>query len=214
MKENGLNMDKEEVVVDNKFENLTEAEIWSQLYDKELNCKKNILEYIDITRVLKKENASEEQIIDTYNYIYEHIEGLKDSIKPNTIMFLKNNLKSQLGKYVKEKDPKPVNYFIEFFKAAYPENNRRKDFTWVLMDINSITEEQVWNTLTYINRECLRNKLQLNSEEKKDIAKVIEMLVKKNNVKFINNVKSLNELTDILGISIISDKNKFKVKFL
>ena len=30
------------------------------------------------------------------------------------MMFLKNKLKSQLGKYVKNKDPMPMNYFIEF----------------------------------------------------------------------------------------------------
>ena len=29
-------------------------EIWKVLYNKELNCKKNILEYIGITKVLKQ----------------------------------------------------------------------------------------------------------------------------------------------------------------
>lgn len=205
-------MDKEELLNNSQFEGLTASEIWEKLYNKELNCKKSILEYIDIVRVLKKGNASEGQIKDTYNYVYDHIEGLKDTIKPNTIMYLENNLKAQLGKYVKEKDPKPVNHFIEFFKAAYPENNRRKDFTWVLMDINSISEEQAWTTLTYINKSCLSNDLKLNSDQKNDIVKVIEKLVRKNNVKFINNIKSLKQFTDILGISIVNADNKFKVK--
>jgi hypothetical protein len=207
-------MDKEELLNNNRFEGLTSSKIWEKLYNKELNSKKSILEYVDMTRVLKKENASEEQIRDTYNYIYEHIEDLKDSIKPNTIMYLKNNLKSQLGKYVKEKDPKPVNHFIEFFKAAYPENNRRKDFTWVLMDINSISEEQAWTTITYINRECLSNNIKLNSDQKKDIIKVIEKLVSKKNIKYINNIKSLKQFTDILGISIASNGKEFKVKYI
>ena len=206
-------MDKEEVINKNKFDGLTASEILRELYNKELDSKKNILEYIDITRVLKKENVNDEQIKDTYNYIYEHIEGLKGSVKPNTIMHLKNNLKSQLGKYVKEKDPVPVNYFIEFFKAAYPENNRRKDFTWVLMDINSISEEQAWTTLTYINKECLNNNIRLNSAQKKDIIKVIKKIVSKNNIKYINNIKSLRQFTEILGISIISDGKGFKVKY-
>lgn len=205
-------MDKEELLNNSQFEGLTASEIWEKLYNKELNCKRSILEYIDIIRVLKKGNASKEQIKDTYNYVYDHIEGLKDSIKPNTIMYLENNLKAQLGKYVKEKDPKPVNHFIEFFKAAYPENNRRKDFTWVLMDINSISEEQAWTTLTYINKGCLSNNLKLNSDQKKDIVKVIEKLVEKNNVKFINNIKSLKQFTDLLGISIVNADNKFKIK--
>lgn len=204
-------MDKEVLSNNNKLEELTAPEIWEKLYNKELNCKKNILEYIDITRVLKKENVKEEQIKDTYNYIYEHIEGLKDSIKPNTMMYLKNSLKSQLGKYVKEKDPKPVNYFIEFFKEAYPVNARKRDFTWVLMDINNISEEQIWTTLTYINRECINNNLILNSNEKKDIVKVIEKLISRNNIKYINNLRTLKQLTDALDISIVSVGKAFKV---
>lgn len=205
-------MDKEILLNNIEFQKLTAHETWERLYNKELNCKKNILEYIDITKVLKKENVNEEQIKDTYNYIYEHIEGLKDSVKPNTLMYLKNNLKSQLGKYVKEKDPKPVNHFIEFFKAAYPEDTRRKDFTWVLMNINSISEEQIWTTLTYINRECLNNNLILNTSQKKDIIEMIEKLVSKNNIKYINNLRSLKQLTNILNISIVGVGEVFKVR--
>lgn len=205
-------MDKEILLNNIEFKKLTARETWERLYNKELNCKKNILEYIDITKVLKKENVNEEQIKDTYNYIYEHIEGLKDSVKPNTLMYLKNNLKSQLGKYVKEKDPKPVNHFIEFFKEAYPEDTRRKDFTWVLMNINSISEEQIWTTLTYINRECLNNNLILNTSQKKDIIEMIEKLVSKNNIKYINNLRSLKQLTNILNISIVSVGEVFKVR--
>lgn len=206
-------MNTEELLNNKELEGLTAAEIWERLYNKELNSKKTILEYIEITRVLKKGNASEDQIGDTYNYIYEHIEGLKDLIKPNTMMYLKNNLKAQLGKYVKEKDPKPVNHFIEFFKEAYPENNRRKDFTWVLMDINNISEEQIWTTLAHINRECLSNKLRLNSDQNKDIVEMIEKLVSKNNIKYINNLRSLKQLTDKLNISIVGEGKGFKVKY-
>lgn len=205
-------MDKEILLNNMELQKLTAHETWERLYNKELSCKKNILEYIDITKVLKKENVNEEQIKDTYNYIYEHIEGLKDSVKPNTLMYLKNNLKSQLGKYVKEKDPKPVNHFIEFFKAAYPEDTRRKDFTWVLMNINSISEEQIWTTLTYINRECLNKNLILNTSQKKDIVEMIEKLVSKNNIKYINNLKSLKQLTNILNISIVGVGEVFKVR--
>ncbi|MDF2593135.1 MAG: hypothetical protein K0S75_2601 [Clostridia bacterium] len=205
-------MDKEVSVDNNQFEKLSASEIWEKLYGKELVSKKHILEYIEITKVLKKENVSEEQIKDTYNYIYEHIEGMKDSIKPNTMMYLKNSLRSQLGKYVKEKDPKPVNHFIEFFKEAYPENKRRKDYTWVLMDINSISEEQIWTTLTYINKECLNNNLRLNSDQVKDIVKVIDMAAGKSDVKFINKIRSLKQLTDRLNISIVSVGETFKVR--
>ena len=204
-------MDKEVFSDNNKLGELTASEIWEKLYNKELNCKKNILEYIDLTRLLKKENVREEQIINTYNFIYEHIEGLKDSIKPNTMMYLKNSLKSQLGKYVKEKDPQPVNYFIEFFKEAYPVNARKKDFTWVLMNIDNISEEQIWTTLIYINKECINNKITLSSNEKEDIVKVIEKLIRMNNIKYINDLRTLKQLTDALNISIISVGKGFKV---
>lgn len=169
------------------------------------------MEYIEITKVLKNENISEEKLGETYNYIYEKIEGVKESIKPNTVMHLRNSLKAQLGKYVKEKDPKAENSFIKFFKKAYPPNNRRKDFTWVLMDINNISEEQIWTTLTYINRECLNKKLRLNLEEKKDIVQIIKKLVSKNNIKYINDIRALKQLTDILNISIVTSGKAFKV---
>lgn len=184
-----------------------------ELYDKELNCKKNILEYIEIIRIDQKENPNPEKAIESYNYIYECIEELRDSVKPNTLMHLKNQLKSQLGKLVKILDPKPVNYFIEFFKEVYPENKRRKDFTWVLMDISKITDEQAWMTLTHINRECLTNELQLNEEQKMDIVKVIKQLVRKNDIKIINDLKSLKHLLGVLGIYIEKDGKIFKVMY-
>lgn len=205
-------MEKENTVNNNKFEGLTGIEIWERLYNKELNTKKHILEYIEITRMLKKENVDENQIIETYNYIYNQIEGLKTSVKTNTMMYLKNTLKSQLGKYVIEKDPKPINHFIEFFKEAFPEGKRRKDYTRVLNDVNSISEDQLWTTLTYINRECLDNDLDLDSKQIKDIVDVIKNAVKKNNVKFIAKIRSLILLNDTLNISIVKDGNTFKVK--
>lgn len=196
------------------LENLSADEIWERLYNKELNCKKNILEYIDITKILKKENIDTEQIQETYNLIYDSIDKMADDIKPNTIMYLKNALKAQLGKYVSVKEPKIENTFIRFFKEAYPENTRRKDFTWVLMDSNKIVEEQIWTTLAYINRECLGKRLRLENEEKSDIIKMVEKLVGKNNIKYVNQVKSLAKLLDNLNIKVVSSKDKFKVKRL
>ncbi|GFP75809.1 hypothetical protein [Clostridium fungisolvens] len=204
--ENNFALTKEEL------EQLTAVEAWEKLYNKELNSKKNILEYVEITRIFKKLEVNPEKIQDTYSYIYGKIEDLKEKIKPNTMMFLKNNLKSQLGKYVVEKDPKPINHFIEFFKEAYPENNRRKDFTWVIMDVNKISEEQLWTTLTYINKECMNHDLRLSLSEKRNIIEVIELVVKRNNSKFISNLRNLKSLTDVLNIKIVSVGEIFKVK--
>jgi len=184
--------------------------VWEELYNKELNSKKNILEYIEITKVLKNGDITDEQLQDVYNFIYNSIEIL-NNIKVNTSMYLKNQLKAQLGKYVKEKDPKDINYFIEFFKEAYPANSRKKDFTWVLMDINKITEEQIWTTLTYINAWCMKDN-RLNENQKKDIIKMIEKLVNKKNIKYINRVKSLDKLLRILNVKIIAVNDGYKVK--
>ncbi|MFL0245737.1 hypothetical protein [Candidatus Clostridium stratigraminis] len=198
--------------VPGNLEELDAKEIWKVLYGKELISKKNILEYIDTTKVLKQENIASEKIQETYTFIYDAIEGMSSIIKVNTKMYLKNQLKAQLGKYVKEKDPTPINHFIEFFKEAYPANNRRKDFTWVLMDINKITDEQIWNTLAYINGWCLRNNNKLDDNQKKDIIKMIELLVSKNNIKYINNTRSLEKLLNNLNIKIVTFRDGFKVK--
>lgn len=202
----------DEIKNENRFEGMNAEQIWGELYGKELNSKKTILEYIEMAGVLKKQNASESQLEQTYNFIYGKIDGMKEVIKPNTAMYLKNRLKGQLGKYVAEKDPMPRDEFIEFLKQAYPENARRKDFTWALMDVNSISEEQAWNTLTYINRECLNNNLSLSNPQKKAIIKVIENTAKKNNIRYINKVRSLKPLTDILNISIVKVGNNFRVR--
>ena len=84
------------------FEGLNANEIWQGLYNKELNCKKNILEYIEITKVLKSDDVKSSQIQDTYTLIYTSIDKMNTIIKPNTIMHLKNQLKAQLGKHVEE----------------------------------------------------------------------------------------------------------------
>ncbi len=199
----------EEIIV---LEGLSAKEIWEKIYNKELDCKKNVLDYIEKMRMIKKSNADEEQIQDTYNFIYDSIDAMADKIKPNTIMYLKNQLKAQLGKYVSIKDPKKENGFITFFKKAYPEKNRRKDFTWVLMDINKISEEQIWTTLTYINRECLKNNIRLNGDEKSDIIKIIEKLIAKNNIKYINQVKSLEKLLSVLKIKVVPIKDRYSIK--
>jgi hypothetical protein len=199
-----------EAIID--LHGLDAKETWKALYGKELNTKKNILEYIELTKVLKQDDISNEKIQDTYTFIYNAIEEMSSIIKVNTKMYLKNQLKAQLGKYVAEKDPKPINHFLEFFKEAYPANNRRKDFTWVLMDISKITDEQIWTTIAYINGWCLRDDNKLDESQKKDIIKMVELLVGRNNIKYINNIRSLEKLLSTLSIKIIAVRDRFKVK--
>ena len=195
------------------LEGLNGIEVWENLYNKELDTKKSILEYIEEVKVLKSGEIDHDQIEMVYNMIYKSIEAMADNIKPNTIMFLKNELKKQLGKYVSEKDPKEINHFIEFFKEAYPPRERRKDFTWVLMDINKIADEQIWTTLKFINAFCLKG-FALDNEAKEDILDVLKILVKRKNITSINNVRSLSRLNEVLDIKIVSDHSSFKIKRL
>ena len=82
---------------------ITSQELLEQLYGKNLETKKDVLEYIERTKILKGEGVPQELIDDTYKLIDESIDNIKSKVKPNTIMFLKNTLKSSLGKLVKEK---------------------------------------------------------------------------------------------------------------
>lgn len=194
------------------LENLNGEEVWEKLYNKELNTKKNILEFIEMTKVLKK-NADVYTIESTYNFIYRNIDKMSNTVKPNTIMYLQNALKAQLGKFVTVKDPKFQSTFVEFFKEAYPKGERRKDFTWVLMDLDKIVDEQIWNTLKYINSYCLEGGI-LNEDAKTDIIREVEKLVLRKNLTYINNVRSLEALNKALEIKIISSKGDYVVKKL
>lgn len=193
------------------IEELSAEELWKELFGKELNTKKNILEYIELTHILKKENICTDKVQETYNFIYKSIDKMDASVKPNTKMYLQNQLKSVLGKLVYEKEPKEENSFIEFFREAYPSGERRKDFTWVLIDIKNISNEQIWNTLIYINREIIKFDLELDEVEKKDIIEVIKLLVSRNDIKYINKVKTLDSLIKALELKIVKERGKIKV---
>lgn len=194
------------------LQGLNGQEVYEALYDKKLDTKKNVLEYIDKLRVLKKvEEIDYDQMQSVYDFVYESIDKMHESIKPNTIMYLKNELKKQIGKYVFNKEPGKVNHFIEFFKEAYPPNERRKDFTWVLMDINKISDEQILTTLKCINFYMLKG-AHLNEDEKKDILREVKRLVRRKNLHNINDVRSLKALTDELGIKIVSKNNEYVIK--
>ncbi|MDS0525225.1 hypothetical protein NNC19_05985 [Clostridium sp. SHJSY1] len=196
------------------LQGLNGEEVWEKLYNKELTTKKNVLEYIDLLKVLKKKEETDyDQMQSVYDFVFEKINEMKASIKPNTAMFLKNELKKQIGKYVFEKDLNEGNHFLDFFHEAYPIKMRRKDFTWVLMDLERISNEQILTTLKYINFSLLKG-TKLTEEEKKDIIKEVERLVSRKRVKDINDVRSLETLNRELGIKITTKKDIFKVEHL
>lgn len=191
---------------------LTGEEILKSIYGKELTSKKSILEVIDILKPLAKKSLSSEKMQEVYTIIYKSIENMNTVVKANTIMYLKNQLKSGVGKYVENKDPKEINYFLEFFKDAYPPNNRRVGYTRVINDFSKITEEQIWETLTFINRTVIKTKRRLGEEEKEDIIKNINKLLAGGRIEYINQVKSLEKLLNVLNVKVVNNKDGFKLK--
>lgn len=201
MEENNLNLKE-----------LTGKEILDKLLGNELNSKKSILEAIEIIKPLAKEGLESDKIQEIYTIIYKSIEEMNKVVKANTIMYLKNQLKSGLGKYVENKDPKEINYFLEFFKEAYPSNNRRVGYTRVINDFSKITYEQIWETLTFINRIVIKTKRRLGEEEKEDIIKNINNLLMSGKIEYINQVKSLEKLLNVLNVKVVNYKEGFKLK--
>ncbi|MBS4955709.1 MAG: hypothetical protein KHZ99_01470 [Clostridium sp.] len=201
MEENNLNLKE-----------LTGKEILDKLLGNELNSKKSILEAIEIIKPLAKDGLESDKIQEIYTIIYKSIEEMNKVVKANTIMYLKNQLKSGLGKYVENKDPKEINYFLEFFKEAYPSNNRRVGYTRVINDFSKITYEQIWETLTFINRIVIKTKRRLGEEEKEDIIKNINNLLMSRKIEYINQVKSLEKLLNVLNVKVVNYKEGFKLK--
>ena len=196
----------------NEINELSAVELLERAYGKKLESKKTVLEYIEIVKFLRDPEVNPEKVQETYNLIYNSIDKMNDSVKPNTIMFLMNALKAQLGKFVSDKDPKKEHGFIKYFKLAYPAKMRGKGFTRVLMNIKNITDEQIWTTITYINRGYIKREIYLTGDDKIAIKEMVGKLVAKNNIKYVNQVKSMEKLLSALGIKVINVDGKFKIK--
>lgn len=169
-----------------------EAPTVEALCSKTLNTKKNIIEHIDAVQKIEKEYFEAEDWQKIYDFIYKSIEDFSQEIKANTVLQLKNHLKAGLGKRVQILNPIQESTFVTFMKEAYPEGKRRKDFTLTLADNSNITEEQILTTLKYISNWCNQNKL--SPIQREDIKIMIKMLIKRGNLKYIKQVKSLEGL--------------------
>ncbi|MEG0353621.1 MAG: hypothetical protein RR525_08730 [Cellulosilyticaceae bacterium] len=183
-----------------QMEKASAEEIWQKIYNKPLNCKKHILEYIAEVQKISKETYNEAEWQGIYEHIYDSIDGLRDSIKANTVVQLQKELKAVFRKRIEIIVPKEINEFVEFFKEAYPPGKRRKDFTWVVADPNKISEEQILQTLKYISNWCNENRL--NDDQKKDTLAMLKKLNAKGGTKFINQVKSLVGLRQVREFSM------------
>lgn len=197
----------------NKMISLNPEELLKELYGEELRTKKDVLQYIEMAKILKKTEGVPDSLKEgTYKLISDSIDNMHGKVKPNRIMFLKNQLKTDLGKLVKGKEEFEESSFIKFFKRAYPEGKRTKSFTYVIQDNSMILDEQIWTTLTYINRESMRGQLFLSAQEKKEIIEMIGKLMDKGNIKYVNQVKSMDKLLRKLNIKIVEGDNGFEIE--
>lgn len=197
----------------NKMISLNPEELLKELYGEELRTKKDVLQYIEMAKILKKTEGVPDSLKEgTYKLISDSIDNMHGKVKPNTIMFLKNQLKTDLGKLVKGKEEFEESSFIKFFKRAYPEGKRTKSFTYVIQDNSMILDEQIWTTLTYINRESMRGQLFLSAQEKKEIIEMIGKLMDKGNIKYVNQVKSMDKLLRKLNTKIVEGDNGFEIE--
>lgn len=195
-----------------ELKDLNEIELLEKLSGKKLDTKNNILEYIEQVKVLKQEGVPQELIQNTYDLINEAINDMKPKVKANTVMFLQNKLKDQFRKLISLKQEKKVDStFIKFFKRAYPEGKRNRNFTYVLIDENKASAEQLWDTIAYIHRGCIKQEIFLSNPEKNDIIVIVERLVAKNDIKYVNQIKSMDKLLKIINIKIKDEKKGFKV---
>ncbi len=69
-----------------------------------------------------------------------------------------------------------------------------------------------WTTITYINRGYIKKGIYLNVEDKIAIKEMVGKLVSKNNIKYVNKVKSMEKLLSALDVKVISVDGKFKIK--
>ncbi|MDF2878316.1 MAG: hypothetical protein K0S30_1412 [Clostridia bacterium] len=194
-----------------RFTDKTAEAIWQEAYGKPLNCKKHILEYIDVIKLLSKEQLTGEQLETVFTHIESSISQMSDLIKANTILQLKKELMAKLGKFRSKNEKVFQNHFLKFFTEAYPKNKRYKEYTWVLMDLSKINDDQILHTLKYINAWCLKDKL--SPDEKKDILPMIEKLIQKGHLKYINQVKSLEGINKAFHMRIVEHEGRFTIKF-
>lgn len=197
-----------ENLTDEQLKALNAEELLAGIHGQPLETKKSILEYLDKVKKLSKTVLEEEQLKDTYRLIEEAIKAMSDKVKPNTIVYLKNELRAKLGKYSGVQVGRD-NAFLNFFKQTYEDAKKTKEYTWVLADLTKIREQQILDTLKTINTYCLKNKL--TPDEKKDILPMIERIVDTQNVRYINQVRSMEGIRKALRIKVIEEEQRFKI---
>lgn len=188
---------------------LSAEEIFKTLGGTPLKTKKSILEYIDIIKKLAKSELTQEQVKESYLFIDVQIEALANDIKVNTMVYLKNELRSKLGKFAPENKSED-NAFLRFYKQAFEHQVKTKEYTWALMDLSRLSETSILETLKSINTYSLKTKL--TPKEKEDIFPMIKRIVDTQNLRLINQLRSMEGIRKAFRIRIIETNKRYEIK--
>lgn len=193
----------------NSYMNLSAKGLFEELGGKPLTTKKNILEYIDTIRKLAKNELEAAQVKESYAFIDEQIEALGSEIKVNTMVYLKNELRNKLGKFTPENKSED-NAFLEFYKKTFENQVKTKEYTWAMVDLSRLSETSILETLKTINTYALKTKL--SPKEKEDILPMVKRIVDTQNLRLINQVRSMEGLRKAFRMKIVEVNKRFEMK--
>lgn len=184
-------------------------EIFNALEAKPLQTKKGVLEYIEVIRKLTKEGLQEAEAKKVYEWIEKQIEAMGHDIKVNTMIYLKNELRNKLGKYAPENKGQD-NAFLKFYKQTFEHQTKTKEYTYALNDLSRLSEKGILETLKTINTYGLKQKL--TPKEKEDIMPMIKRIVDMQNLKYINQLRSMEGIRKNFRIKIVEVDKRFFIK--
>lgn len=195
--------------MENHYKGYSAEEIFTALEAKPLTTKKNILEYIETIRQLAKDGMEEAEVKKVYDWIETQIDALGSEVKVNTLVYLKNELRNHLGKYMLSSYGEE-NAFLRFYKKTFANEVKTKKYTYALVDPSRISDMSILETLKTINTYGLKNKLTL--KEKEEIMPMIKRIVNTQKVRLINQLRSMEGIRKNFNIRVIEINKRFEIE--
>ena len=195
--------------MENHYKGYSAEEIFAALEAKPLTTKKNILEYIERIRKLAKDGMQEAEVKKVYDWIETQIDAMGSEVKVNTLVYLKNELRNHLGKYMISSYGEE-NAFLGFYKKTFANEVKTKEYTYALVDPSRISDISILETLKTINTYGLKNKL--TQKEKEDIMPMIKRIVSTQKVRLINQLRSMEGIRKNFNIRVVEVNKRFEIE--
>ena len=195
--------------MENHYKGYSAEEIFAALEAKPLTTKKNILEYIERIRKLAKDGMQEAEVKKVYDWIETQIDAMGSEVKVNTLVYLKNELRNHLGKYMISSYGEE-NAFLGFYKKTFASEVKTKEYTYALVDPSRISDISILETLKTINTYGLKNKL--TPKEKEDIMPMIKRIVSTQKVRLINQLRSMEGIRKNFNIRVVEVNKRFEIE--